>query len=301
MSDSTDRGLFRLDRSEAYLQAEPEAKVEPLTGEIHRITIHDRSTIVLEGPKSLVAVDTFGTPGRARVYRRTLHEEFDDKPIESIVYTHDHLDSSGFSRILAEEAEIIADERTARIVEERDFSSQIVPDVRLSADREYLERVGLSFQLIQPGPTHGTGNRALFVPEEKLLFMSDTILPNARYGLFPDYHLGNFIPSMRPLGNLDFNRFVPGRYGLMNREQFQEGCDYVEAIMNSAQHAFAEGLPIWERETIEQYTIETLEEEFGHLDGFKNHVGLSALRAAHHYLMGGWGLEDTPVEELNLD
>jgi len=37
-----------------------------------------------------------------------------------------------------------------------------------------------------------------------------------------------------------------------------------------------------------------LGERFGHLDGFAEHSGQTAIRIVHHYLMGGWGLEDTP-------
>lgn len=293
--------MFQREESEAYLQEEPEASVNSLADGVHRVTIGDRSSVVLEGPENLVALDSFGTPGRARVYRRTLRKQFNEKPIEVIVYSHDHVDVSGFSSILADEAEIIADERTARVVEERGLTSQAPPDLTLSTDRAELQRAGHKFVLLHPGPTHGTGNRALYLPDEKILVMCDTLLPNARYGLLPDYHLGNFVSNMRSLETLDFKVFVPGRYETMTPEQFQEGCDYVEAVMETAQEAFAEGLPIWERETLEGYTIDVLGDRFGHLDGFENHVGLTALRAAHHFLMGGWGLEDTPGEGMNVE
>ena len=37
-----------------------------------------------------------------------------------------------------------------------------------------------------------------------------------------------------------------------------------------------------------------LSERFGDLEGFDGHIGQMAIRIVHHYLMGGWGLEDTP-------
>ena len=42
------------------------------------------------------------------------------------------------------------------------------------------------------------------------------------------------------------------------------------------------------------FCVEQLGEQFGDLDGFEDHVGQMAIRIVHHYLMGGWGLEDTP-------
>ncbi|MGH8322209.1 MAG: hypothetical protein ACRETD_00185, partial [Steroidobacteraceae bacterium] len=42
------------------------------------------------------------------------------------------------------------------------------------------------------------------------------------------------------------------------------------------------------------YVADALRAEFGTLDGFDQHVPIMAFRYAHHYLMGGWGLEDCP-------
>jgi hypothetical protein len=46
------------------------------------------------------------------------------------------------------------------------------------------------------------------------------------------------------------------------------------------------------------YCIGQLAERFGDLEGFEGHVGQMAIRIVHHYLMGGWGLEDTPEPRL---
>ena len=40
--------------------------------------------------------------------------------------------------------------------------------------------------------------------------------------------------------------------------------------------------------------------DFGDLDGYDQHIGLTSIRIVHHYLMGGWGLEDTPSAGLLL-
>lgn len=43
-----------------------------------------------------------------------------------------------------------------------------------------------------------------------------------------------------------------------------------------------------------------LRESFGDLEGFDQHVGQMSIRIVHHYLMGGWGLEDTPEPAVLL-
>jgi len=286
-------GMFKHSRSREYLEREPQPEVDSLAEGVHRVRMQKQSGLVLEGSEGVIVVDSFGTPGRARAYHQTISERCDGKPIHTIIYTHDHVDATGFSEIVSTDAKVVADEMTARVIENRGISTQRAPDRLLQESREQLEEGSLSIELINPGPTHGSGNRAIYLAQKQLLFMKDTLRAGARYGLFPDYHLGSFVSNMRKLETLDFQQFVPGQGETMSPEEFEFACTYIESIMESAQRAFAEGVPVWERQAIEEYAVDTLEQEYGHLDGFYDHIGLSGLRVAHHFLMGGWGSEDT--------
>jgi len=107
---------------------------------------------------------------------------------------------------------------------------------------------------------------------------------------------GNLCQSaMRELSQLDFATSARGRYPVMAREQFMEGCDYIEALQTTTQQAFDEGGPVWVLGAVAGYVKQRLQSRFGRLDGFDMHVGLSAFRIIHPYLMGRWGLEHTPI------
>ena len=69
-------------------------------------------------------LDTFGTPGAARAYGRAIAQAIPEKPIRTIIYSHDHLDHAGFAADLAPDAEIIADEMCARVIEVRRAKGQ---------------------------------------------------------------------------------------------------------------------------------------------------------------------------------
>jgi len=116
----------------------------------------------------------------------------------------------------------------------------------------------------------------------------------------PDYHIANFVRFMRELLDLPFQTFVPGRFDVGTRADFATGCDYIEAIQVASQEAFVEMVPIWVMDAMQGYVGEKLRERFGHLDGYDAHIGLTSIRIVHHYLMGGWGLEDTPSAEILL-
>jgi glyoxylase-like metal-dependent hydrolase (beta-lactamase superfamily II) len=294
------RGLFTTAQAQSYLAEEPEMELEKLSDRLWSISDGIYRTIFLEGEESVVAFDTFGTPGRARAYGRKIADAVPGKEISTVIYSHDHLDHAGFADDLAPNANIIADEMCAKVIKLREAQGQRQPTNVIAGMQNEITIDGIELVLLNPGPTHGTGHLSAWFEEEKLLFSSDTILPNARYGLMPDYHIWNFVKFMRDFLDLDWDTFVPGRYEVTSRAQFEKGCDYIEAIQEETQKAFVEFVPIWVMEAMHGYVANSLKERFGDLDGFDEHIGLTSIRIVHHYLMGGWGLEDTPTPGIIL-
>ncbi len=291
---SENRGLFTTDKAQPYLAFEPEMAVQQLSERLWTISDGTCRSIFIKGRDGVIAFDTFGTPGRARAYARAVNDTLPGREIGTVIYSHDHLDHAGFAADLAPGAAIIADEICAKVIKLRAAEGQLQPTRVLSGSEHRISVDGVDLALLNPGPTHGSGNLAAWFAEEKLLFSSDTILANARYGLLPDIHLANFVRFMRGFLDLDWDTFVPGRYDLTDRAGFSHGCDYIEAVQDACQQAFVEFVPIWAYEPMRGYLMNKLADRFGDLDGFAEHVGLTAIRVVHHYLMGGWSLEDTP-------
>ena len=291
---SEHQGIFTSDAVKGYLAAEAKMESEQLSERLWTVSDGKYRSIFVEAESSVVAFDTFGTPARARAYAAEISRCIPDKPVSTLIYTHDHLDHAGFAADFAPDAKIVADEMTAKVVALRNADGQLAVSDALSGREHKVNFDGAEFVLLNRGPVHGTGHLSAYFDDEKLFFSSDTILPNARYGLMPDYHIANFVNIMRSFLDLDFERFVPGRYEVTDRSRFEEGCDYVEAMQTTCQQAFISFTPIWVHDAMAAYVQNELGERFGHLDGFKEHSGQTAIRIVHHYLMGGWGLEDTP-------
>ncbi len=290
---SEHQGIFTSDAVKGYLAAEPKMESEQLSARLWTVSDGKYRSIFVEAESSVVAFDTFGTPARARAYAAEISRRIPDKPVSTVIYTHDHLDHAGFAADFAPDAKIVADEMTAKVVGLRNADGQLAVSDSLSGQEHKVNFDGAEFVLLNRGPVHGTGHLSAYFEDEKLFFSSDTILPNARYGLMPDYHIANFVKIMRSFLDLDFERFVPGRYEITDRGRFEEGCDYIEAMQTACQQAFISFTPIWVHDAMAAYVQNELGERFGQLDGFKEHSGQTAIRVVHHYLMGGWGLEDT--------
>jgi glyoxylase-like metal-dependent hydrolase (beta-lactamase superfamily II) len=290
---SENRGKFTREAAQAYLAREPDMQVDKLSNSIWTISDGSCRALFAETDNGVIAFDTFGTPGRARAYKKAIEQTIPGKSIKTIIYTHDHLDHSGFAKDLAPDADIIADEICAKVIKLRQAEGQSQVTKVISGEKNKMNIDGFEFTLLNPGPTHGSGNCSAWFAQDKILFSSDTILANAKYGFVPDYHLCNFVRFMRGFLDLEWETFVPGRYGLTDRAGFEKGCDYIEAVQLESQNAFAEFVPIWAFEPMKGYVMNKLAERFGDLEGFEDHVGQTSLRIVHHYLMGGWGLEDT--------
>jgi hypothetical protein len=266
-----------------FLYEEPELEVDELAAGLWTVSDGKHRTVFADGDEGVIAWDTLSTPGRARAYRQAI-----GRPVATVVYSNDHLDRSGWCSELAPDAERIAHEWCARIVELRGADGQL-PVTRTVGGGE---RVGPA-QLVFPGLTSATGNLAAHFPEAGVLYAPETVLPNARYSMLPDWHIRNFSASLRSLLELDFDTVVPGRYGVMARDQFERGIDFLDAVHDAAQVAFAESVAVWLYDAIDAFVKERLASEWAHLDGFDDNVGIMAFRIAHHYLTGGWSTEET--------
>ena len=220
--------------------------------------------------------------------------------VAAVIATIDHLDHSGAVAELADGAELVAHELCSRVMERRGARGQRPADRLIRGEGEELTLAGVRLRLLYPGPTQGTGNLAVHLPDHRVLFLVGP-RADARYGLLPDFHLRHVTRCWRELAALDVDVVVPGRGALMDREQLIRAADYIDALKRAAQEAFAEGVPIWVIQAMEPFVADRLRDRFGDLEGFDRHVGIGAIRVVHHYLMGGWGMEDTAQPEALFD
>ena len=245
-------------------------------------------------------MNSFGTPAAAQALATAIAEKVAGKPLEVLITTTDHLDHTGSGRELGNPEDVIGHELAARVVQHRAAGGQARITRTIRGDGATLALDGVKVELIYRGPSVGTGNLAVLLPESRVLFVVGPQC-NARYGIFPDFHFRHVSRVWRKLAEEDADIYVPGRYSIFDASTLRRAADYVDALAVSCQSALAQGVPIWEVETMGGFVGEQLRSDFGDLDGFDEHVAAAAIRIVHHYLMGGWGLEDTAHPERLLD
>lgn len=284
-------GIFTIPGPLAIQSAWRDITYEPVRDRIWTVSEGIYRTIFLEGDTGVIAFDTFSTPGGARAYQGAIQRVFPHKPVHTIVYSHEHLDHTGYAADLAPEADIIAHDLCDQVIRARESDGQLPATEVWSGERKEYQIDGLRFELLYPGPTHGDGNIAAYFPDSKVLFMVDTVIPGVGYTFFPDWHLTPYVPTMRRLESLDWDMFVPGHFWITDRAGFAGGLEYYEQMAELAQQAIVDGLDPNDYAAAIRYSNEKLKPQYGTLFRYNEYFAMNLIRYMQHYLTGGWGIE----------
>jgi len=258
-------------------------------------------SIFVEGDTGVIAFDTLTTPGTARAYAAAVQRCLPRKPIHTIVYSHDHLDHTGYAADLAPGADIIAHRLCDEVIRARQADGQLPATEVWDGERKAYTVDGVYFELLYPGPTHGDGNVAAWFPQSRLLFMVDTVIPGVGYTFFPDWHLTPYVPVMKRLLGLDWDMFVPGHFWITDRQGFIDSLDYYDRMADFAQEAIADGVDANDFAAVTSYTQERLSPAFGALFRYEEYCAMNLARYMQHFLTGGWGIEgNLPVDPTPL-
>jgi len=265
----------------------------PVSGRLWTASDGIYRSVFLEGDEGVIAFDTFWSPAAASSYRTAIDRVLPGREIHTVVYSHDHLDHTGFARDLAPEAStIIAHEDAARVIAARGSDGQAPATETWSGERRSFKIDGAEFELINPGATHGNGNVAAWFADARTLFMVDTVIPGVGYTFFPDWHLDSYVSNMRQLQELDWDSFIPGHFWPLDRAGFHENLAYYERISEVALDALAEGVDPDDYPAIDAWCRERLGGELGRVFRYQEYIGMNVMRYMLHHVTGGWGLED---------
>jgi glyoxylase-like metal-dependent hydrolase (beta-lactamase superfamily II) len=285
------RGIFTIDGSLAIQQAWRDISFSPVRDRIWSVTEGIYRSIFIEGRKGIVAFDTLTTPGTARAYAGAVKRVLPRKSIHTLVYSHDHLDHTGYAADMAPGADIIAHRLCNEVIKARKSDGQLPATEIWDGERKAYDIDGVYFELLYPGPTHGDGNVAAYFPQSKLLFMVDTVIPGVGYTFFPDWHLTPYVAVMKRLLSLDWDVFIPGHFWITDRAGFVASLDYYERMADVAQQAIVDGLDPYDFEALRRYSAQKLDGEFGHLFRFDEYFAMNLWRYMQQFLTGGWGIE----------
>ncbi|MDH3734109.1 MAG: MBL fold metallo-hydrolase [Gemmatimonadota bacterium] len=139
-----------------------------------------------------------------------------DQPITHMVISSDHGDHSAGNSAFPPEAAFFAHPTSAATLEAQasnptrpDTAPPVVLPNRLVPDRETIELGGREIHLVHLGRAHTGGDLLVYVPDGKVLFMSETYL-NRIFPAMRSAHPSEWVAMVEAAQAMDVDVYVPG-------------------------------------------------------------------------------------------
>ncbi|MFF3500101.1 MBL fold metallo-hydrolase [Streptomyces sp. NPDC003247] len=207
---------------------------------------------VLIGEDAVALVDTAATERRARALRAAV-ASLTPLEVGTVVTTHHHGDHHFGNAVAAPHATVVSHEVTRAEMARRGLAMREVwpatdwGDVRLSLptltfrDRATLHVGSLTAELIHVGPAHTTGDIVVWLPEQRVLFAGDVLLP----GCTPFVLMGSLSGTLEAIARLralDPAVVVGGHGPVAGPEVLDATRDYLLWVRDTAREGLAAGL-----------------------------------------------------------
>lgn len=213
---------------------------------------------LVEGPRSLLAIDAGGGPQHARNFLSAAQTL--GKPVDRVVITHEHPDHSVGLPQFPPGIEIIAQEETrARMVQmgtpatpaywktnpawgnADDVNRVVLPTVTFR-DRMSLYYGDAKVDFEWPGPAHTTGDALVYVRASRVVFMGDI----AFFGVTPLNGSGYVQDWIKVcdavLNDPQVEVIVPGHGPVGGKQDLVEMRDYLALLLREGRRSIAAGI-----------------------------------------------------------
>ena len=214
----------------------PTLVAHPLKGGVYWVQGDAANTGFIVGTDGVVVIDTQRSADVARLQMAQI-AKVTAKPVKTVILTHGDPDHVGGLPAYPADATIIAHENIrAQIIAAAHDTVTKSPFVatyqQIEASRlpnrtigstETMTLDGVSMTLVHVAPAHSSGDIAVFLPRQRVVFTGDIITVDE--ATYPIIHVGGssegWIDSVRALLALKADTFVAGHGGLKTRQELQ--------------------------------------------------------------------------------
>jgi glyoxylase-like metal-dependent hydrolase (beta-lactamase superfamily II) len=175
--------------------------------------------------------------------------EITDQPITTVVVCSDHGDHTAGNSVFPEDTEFLAHPTSAAALETMAASARDgAPPVRMATqlvdDRTVLEMGGRSIEVLFLGRAHTGGDLVVYLPDEKIMFMSETYL----HRVFPamrSAYPSEWVDMIEAAQAMDVDVYVPG-HGFVDdpsilEEELELFQGAIRIVIDEATRLHAEG------------------------------------------------------------
>ncbi len=201
------------------------------------------------GQNSVTVIDAKTTPESAKEMLAEI-AKITPKPVKTVILTHSDLDHVNGLAGFPKDVKVIAHENNKKEQEValkaggvRAPPADYLPAQVTTKERENLTIDGVRLTLIHVGPAHTSGDLAIYLPSQKIVFGGDLILNRPEPLLHPEKNSSSegWIRFVKTLVALDADTFVAGHGDLQTKADVQTKLKVAEEKRAKVKAMVAEG------------------------------------------------------------
>lgn len=212
--------------------------LEPLAKDVYFFSTGTYNNLFVVTSEGILIVDPIG--GQGSQLQKAI-AEVTSLPVKFMIYSHYHLDHIGDAHLFATEGvRIIAHKATKEMLLR--YKDPKRPPPHMTFEESYtLNFAGLRIELIYPGPGHGEGNIAIFIPERKVLMYVDVATPKSvPFKNFSTTDIYGQILGIQKVLKLDFEKYVAGHlFRTGTKAEMREVLHYYYAVREASRKALS--------------------------------------------------------------
>jgi cyclase len=210
------------------------------------------NTRFIAGHDRVAAVDACATEARTRALLTAIGS-VTPAPVRTLVNTHHHGDHTYGNSVFLPHATVVGHAECAeqllaaglqlhQIWPDIDWGEIILapPTTTYSTTVHRLPHPELRIELIHPGVAHTTGDTIVWLPEQRIAFAGDLLMPGRSPFCFMGSATG-MLTALQVLRELDPAVIVPGHGPVCGPEAIDDAADYFHRLLELARRTRAEG------------------------------------------------------------
>lgn len=170
------------------------------------------------------------------------------QPIKVVVIASDHGDHTGGNVSLPAGVTYYIHPNSKAILDRAKPGPWKLPeDARLVTDKTVIKMGGEEFQILFLGRAHTGGDLSVYLPKQKILFLSETFL-NRVFPAMRSAYPSEWLKALDRAEKMDVNLYIPGHgfteKAAVSKEELHEYHKALQAVIDEATRLYKAGVPV---------------------------------------------------------
>ena len=208
-----------------------------------KFTTTDMFVVTKDG---VLIADAQGSPEATRGLVEAIRK-VTSQPIKYAIICSDHGDHTGGNSVLPAGITYYIHPTSKAILEKSANGWKPPADVRLVTDKETIRMGGEDFQILFLGRAHTGGDLSVYLPGQKILFLSETFL-NRVFPAMRSAWPSDWLHALDRAEKIDANIYIPGHgfteSAAISKEELYNFHQALQSVIDEATRLYKAGVPV---------------------------------------------------------